>query len=405
MRIKEISRRLTLCALTVMVAGLSGCTAQAETARIETTKVETARTDVSQVKLVKTPDGGIQPQSALDSAGAMHLIYFKGKPMAGDLFYVRSSDGGSTLSTPIRINSHPNSAIATGTIRGAQIAIGKDDRVHVAWNGSGEALPKGPGGNPMLYTRLNAEGTAFEPQRNLITWAGGLDGGGTLAADAKGHVYVAWHADPQKAGEAERAIYLARSVDNGQKFEREKRVNPEPTGACGCCQMRAFVNDKGDLSILYRAAGEEIHRDSILLTSRDNADSFQSANIDKWAVGMCPMSSYSMSQNKTNLLAAWETKEQVYMAVLPPAIEKPTAIAAPGSAKKRKHPVVLSNTAGEVLFAWTEGTGWNKGGALAWQVYDASGQPTDQKGRADGVPVWSLLSATTHPNGGFVLFY
>ena len=46
------------------------------------------------------------------------------------------------------------------------------------------------GGAPMLYTRKNPMATAFEAQRNLITWAGGLDGGGSLAADANGRVYV-----------------------------------------------------------------------------------------------------------------------------------------------------------------------------------------------------------------------
>ena len=42
----------------------------------------------------------------------------------------------------------------------------------------------------MLYTRLNDQGTAFEPQRNLMLRTFGLDGGGTVAADAAGNVYV-----------------------------------------------------------------------------------------------------------------------------------------------------------------------------------------------------------------------
>ena len=42
----------------------------------------------------------------------------------------------------------------------------------------------------MLYTRLNDAGTAFEPQRDLIRMARGLDGGGAVAADGVGNVYV-----------------------------------------------------------------------------------------------------------------------------------------------------------------------------------------------------------------------
>src|SRR6266404_6244850 len=143
------------------------------------------------------------------------------------------------FSSPIRVNLQPASAIATGTVRGAQLALGRNSRVHVAWMG-GEGASRvsinGKETTPMLYSRLNDDGTAFEPERNLITWAAGLDGGGSVAADSAGRVYVAWHASPPQndKGEAGRAVFLAQSADEGRTFEREQRANPKPTGACGC---------------------------------------------------------------------------------------------------------------------------------------------------------------------------
>jgi hypothetical protein len=38
----------------------------------------------------------------------------------------------------------------------------------------------------MLYSRSNDSGTAFEPERNLMTRTFGLDGGGIIAADSTG---------------------------------------------------------------------------------------------------------------------------------------------------------------------------------------------------------------------------
>ena len=154
------------------------------------------------VDVQRVPHGGIQPEVATGRDGVIHLVYFTGTPGAGDLFYVSSADGGRTFSGPLRVNSQPGSAIATGTIRGAQVAAGPDGRVHVAWNGSDAALPRGVAnpktqraGSPMLYARSNAQRTAFEPQRNLTTHTFDIDGGGSLAVDEAGTVYVAWHAN------------------------------------------------------------------------------------------------------------------------------------------------------------------------------------------------------------------
>src|SRR5262244_3417790 len=83
----------------------------------------------------RVPDGGLQPQVALDERGTLHVVYYKGDARAGDLFYTRSTDGGATFSVAIPVNQ-PGSAIAAGTIRGAQVALGSGGRVHVAWNGS-----------------------------------------------------------------------------------------------------------------------------------------------------------------------------------------------------------------------------------------------------------------------------
>ena len=54
--------------------------------------------------------------------------------------------------------------------------------------------------------------------------------------------------------------------------------------------------------------------------------------------------------------------------------------------------------------AWTEGTGWEKGGSLAWETLDAKGEQTGS-GRADGVPVWGFAAAVAEPDGSFTLFY
>jgi hypothetical protein len=71
----------------------------------------------------------------------------------------------------------------------------------------------GQRGAPMLYSRLSVDGTKFDPERSLMTHTFGLDGGGTIAADSSGNVYVAWHGKAPGAakGETGRQVWIAIS--------------------------------------------------------------------------------------------------------------------------------------------------------------------------------------------------
>jgi hypothetical protein len=363
----------------------------------------------ARVRARRVPDGGIQPQAAVDEKGAVHLIYYRGDPGGGDLFYTRSADGGSTFSPPLRVNTHAASALSAGNIRGAHLALGKAGRPHVAWMGTGKNGPKGPGGSsPMLYTRLDDSGTAFEEERNVIQMSPGLDGGGSLAADSKGNVYVTWHApEAGKKGEEHRRVWVALSQDEGKTFAREKPAFAEATGACACCGMRAFADRSGALHILYRSAYKVVHRDMYLLNSRGKGGAFRAIKLDEWEVGTCVMSSAVFAQGPSGALAAWENKGQIYWTRIDPKDLKPARqLAAPGDAKGRKHPAIAAGDRGEVLLVWTEGMGWNRGGAAAWQLFDAGGKPiAGESGRVDGVPVWSLVAAFTAGDGVFTIIY
>ena len=362
---------------------------------------------VPRVTLLRTPGGGIQPQTVVDAQGVLHVIYFTGDAARGNIEYVRRAPGASAFSKPIRVNSQPESALAVGTVRGPQMAVGANGQVDVVWFGSSSATPRGPDGStPLLFSRLNASGTAFERQRNLVQYAKGLDGGLSVAADSNGDVYVVWHAMGKTPGEANRRVYLARSVDGGRTFAREVPVSPADLGACGCCGMRAFVDRRGALFVLYRAAAESIHRNMTLLVSNDRGRTFRSSEVSAWRLNACPMSTAYLGEGGQRVLAAWEKAGEVYFDRIDPrTFQLSSSLAAPGQSNDRKHPAVAANSRGEVLLAWTEGTGWKKGGSLAWQLFKSSGQPLGAVGHAPGVPVWGLPSVITGPHGNFTIVY
>jgi hypothetical protein len=374
---------------------------------------------LEKVTLTRVPDGGLQPQVAMDAEGVLHLVYYTGDPAKGDLYYVRSSDSGATFSEALQVNSQPGSAVAAGTIRGAQLALGAAGRVHVAWNGSSVAEPKGTlnpeqpadsphNGLPMLYARINDEGTAFEPQRNLMTKTFALDGGGTVAADDNGNVYVLWHGKTEGdlEGEAGRRVWIARSQDNGVTFTAEQPAYDGPTGACGCCGMQAFVDSRGNLFAMFRSAQEEVHRDAYLLRSRDQGRTFEGRMVHPWEINACPMTSFSLAQSSGNVLLSWETEDKVFFTRMDSnTLATAAPVAAPGDGSDRKHSSLAVNKGGETLLAWMEGEGWGKGGTLRWQLFSRQGSPLQISGEAPGIPAFSFAAAFTRPDGGFTILY
>ncbi len=243
-----------------------------------------ARAATERVELVRVPDGGIQPQAVADERGTAHVVYLKGDPGACDVFYTRRT--GASWSVPLRVNRRPGSAVAMGTIRGPQLALGKNGSVHVVWFGSRQSGLQGPEGSaPLLYARLSEGGGAFEPERNLMQASTALDGGPGVAADVMGNVYVAWQAAARKGeGEENRRLWIARSTDDGKSFSQETPAGTEPTGACPCCSTEVFADRKGHLYTLYRMAANRTERDMVLVTSANQGRTFQTTRIDPWPV-------------------------------------------------------------------------------------------------------------------------
>ena len=358
--------------LAALIAGALCCTAQVDTIRV--------------------PNGGIQPQISV-WGGVIHMIYFSGDPSKGDIEYVKSVDYGRTFSKPMRVNSSPGTAMAIGNIRGAQLAVSPEGRVSVAWNGGTKA---------MFYSRM--DGSAFEPQRNLVKKAIGLDGGGAIAAGPDGRVYVFWHAPVAGSqGEQNRRVWVSVSENDGKTFAPERIAFDKPIGACGCCGMKAYADASG-VYALFRSADQVTNRDIWLLSSKDRGRTFEGSEVSPWKIGACVMSSEYFAWSPQGILAAWETEKQTYFGRIEDGkIAAP--IAAPGEGRNRKYPAVAVNDRGRILFAWSEDTAWQKGGSVAWRMYTKAGRALDEGGRAEGFPAWDLIAAFARPDGTFAIVY
>ena len=356
------------------------------------------------LRFERVPDSGILPQVAVDAAGRTHLLYFKGDAMGGELFYAVKAPGGKEFPPAMKVNSQPGSVIVAGTMRGPQMALGRD-QVHVVWMGGNGAAKVKVGGQsvtPLLYARLSSGRGGFEPERNILTEAAGLDGGQTVAADTKGNVYVIWHgAPPDVEGEEERGLYVARSTDDGNTFSKEFKAAVPRKGACACCGLRAQIDNGGALHVLFRAAEAGVNRDELWLKSIDFGKTFSLETDSAWRIATCPASSASLAFTRGMAIGAWENERGIAAKIMKDGEQIDLQAQ---SGKKQKHPAVAANEQGEVLVTWVEDAGWGTEGTLVCQVFDSGGRRIGEATRKPKLPAWSF-GAPVAEKDGFVVYY
>lgn len=345
------------------------------------------------VSTMRVPNGGIQPQIIQEPSGRLDLVYFKGAAAGGDLFYIHSEDEGADWSEPVRVNSIPGSAVAIGNIRGAQIALGRNGRVHAVWNGASQ-------GSPLYFARLSSSGDAFEAQKPVSIPTDDLDGGGSVAADAEGNVYAVWHGHGSKGGnEQTRQVWMAKSTDDGETFSAPRPVWNRPTGACGCCSLKAYATPDGKLWIAYRAATNGTDRGAYLISSDRKGSSFSGEKVSEWTLNTCPMSTFCLTGSGPDV--GVENRGFVLFGFGGSPLFQPE-----GQDGTSKFPFVVQNAQGVRLAVWTGGMGWQRGGSVHWQEFDPRGNViAGSAGKREGVPVWSLVSAYTKKDGSFVVVY
>ena len=353
----------------------------------------------AQVRVESVLEDGIQPQVLVDAKGVVHLVYLKGDPKACDIRYTHRASSDTNWAEPITVNSIPQSAIAIGTIRGAQMALGRSGSVQVIWNGNTGGKKEMMMRAPLLHARLGQGAKAFTPQQNLMGDTTALDGGASIAANAKGHVSVVWHAAaPGAKGEVTRLVYARTSMDDGSTFSAAEPLNTAQPGVCPCCSLRAHVSDDDTLTVLYRSAMTPTARGMTLITRK--AERSTLTKLDDWTIAMCPMSSASLMPAAQTLRAAWENDGQIVTGLM----GTPASAVQKVGPKNAKHPVLAQNTKGQTLIASVIGSGWNKAGRLHWDLLDAQGRNTDS-GDGEKLATWSYAAVYARPDGSFVVIH
>jgi BNR repeat-like domain len=147
------------------------------------------------------------PDIVVDSADRLHLFwseYISGK---GEVFYKKSTDGGTTWSTNQRLTWTADDSIYPAA------AVDSSNNLHVVWH------DKSPGNFEIYHKKSTDGGKTWLPSQRL-SWTPDVSAFPAIADDGSGHLLVVWF--DNTPGNSE--IYCTRSTDKGATWSTAKRI-------------------------------------------------------------------------------------------------------------------------------------------------------------------------------------
>jgi hypothetical protein len=137
-----------------------------------------------------------RPAIALDSNSHIHVAWEDDSPGNREIYYKKSTNGGSTWITK-RLTLNSGSSIL------AAIAIDSNDHIHIVWRDDT------PGNLEIYYTTSTNGGTSWTTKR--LTYNSGESTRPSITIDSSNHIHVVWANWTPGDGE----IYYKKSTDGG----------------------------------------------------------------------------------------------------------------------------------------------------------------------------------------------
>ncbi len=175
-------------------------------------------------RLTWTSAGSEYPAIALDSSNIVHVIWSDNAPGKYELYYKRSTDGGTSWSASQRLTWTPGSSASPIE---PDIAIASGDDIHVVWDSYA------PGNEEIYYKRSTNGGTTWGAQQRL-TWTSGSSEDPQLGVGSSNTLHVVWLDTPE--------LYYKRSTNGGTTWGAAQRL----TWMTGSLYNPAMAIDSGN---------------------------------------------------------------------------------------------------------------------------------------------------------------
>lgn len=240
---------------------------------------------------------GKMPSIATDKNNNVHIVFGSGD----SLLYVYSTDGGSTFSAPILVDTV--TGLVANATRGPQIAITANGVAVIAVDKTGN-----------LHSFTNYTGTSWK-RTGTINDEPAIDKEGFSGLSSNGnHLFAIW---TDLRHDQRNKIFGAQSSDGGQTWSRNTLVYASPDSTvCECCKPSVMM--QGDIVYVMFRNWLNGNRDLYLIQSADGRNNFGKAEKlgnGSWKLDGCPMDGGGLTVNENgDVQTVWRRGSKIYAA-------------------------------------------------------------------------------------------
>jgi BNR repeat-like domain len=245
-----------------------------------------ARADWTTAKrLTWTAGGSMEPNVVLDSSGHLHLVWYDDTPGHNEVYYKKSTDGGTTWTPAKRLTWGSHKSYFP------HLAVDSSDQLHLVWVKDFSDTPRT---SDIYYRRSTDGGDTWTPTQRR-TFSGLLSWYPEIAVDPWDVIHLVWQ---DSTGE----IYYTKSPD-GTNWMTEKRL----TWTSGTSKLaKIAVDSSGGLHVVWVDDTPAKYNFEIYYKkSTDAGTTWSTAKRLTWLEhgSLCPVLAIDPSDN---LHLAWE---------------------------------------------------------------------------------------------------
>lgn len=335
---------------------------------------------------------GSFPQLGVRASGDLFLLRLRDR----NLWLQTSSDGGDSFDEGLHVND--GGEVASHAENTPLMVVRSMREFYVLWTAE-----DGHDHSSLRLATSTNWGRSFGKSIPVDPSGAASQSFYTLAVGPDGAVYAAW-LDGRDRGQGKSgssALYIAKSTNRGQSFEKSVRV---ALNVCPCCRPSIAFTDAKTMYIGWRGVINDDIRDIFVSASTDGGATFSTPTRvaeDNWRINGCPHSGPSLATMGGKLYTAWRTvtgdRGRVYIASSGDnGAHFSAKVEADAGLHDANHPqlLALEGSIGLVFQAREASgqNGWGKFDAYFRQIdQDGSLSPTQRLGHAAGSATYPTL--------------